>query len=776
MHPRSTAPLPRPWPRRVPDVASVAYVAVLAVWVDAGREPLAWLVGSLAVILAIASSGSDRRPSRAAGWGSAVVAASVSAHAGNRGLDALGALGAFACVSAACVAVARIPSDGGLADVRKPSPALAVIAAGVAWWVAAVERFVAPAGAIAALPGHPAAAPASWLAIVASAAALLGITEWTLRRRRLELGVVERATAMRALLVALGLAAVVAALLSSARAESVARLAVAAGGSLSCAAALRRDAVAVARAARRAIVLGLVGGSVAVFGAAVAEGSGRVWTITLATAVAVLVIGAFGSAMEGPLRPAGGAWLDAFERACDEAIRSDPAEAIRGALGALRGPTGLEAPSPELWTFHPTRVSTVDSAGYLRDAEAELPEALVLLAAAEPEAMLRTEVLDALEVRRPELRSLARWMTGRGAMLAVVVASEGETEGLLVLPQGARGEPPTLEEARALKRVADHLARACEQRGAQARMLARVLDANRRADEAEERTLLLLHERTLESSRDALAAVRLARPATVGVYSAASRAALEALERRTAVGAAVAIVAPSGVDPVPYIARAHLAGARRAAPLVLVDATSVREHDLSRWKNPDVSPLALANRGLLVLLDGAALPADVQELVARALSEKRAPWERPDALDIELALTGTTPPERLVAQGRLAAALALRLADAVTAPVELPRLRDRPEDLRAIVTDRLAREGLRVLGRPLGIEQAAFARLVDYRFPGEDAELGAVVQRLVAACASDGREIVGAVDVDALGLGRAAAAGAEGAAADERRRKDPISA
>jgi DNA-binding NtrC family response regulator len=206
---------------------------------------------------------------------------------------------------------------------------------------------------------------------------------------------------------------------------------------------------------------------------------------------------------------------------------------------------------------------------------------------------------------------------------------------------------------------------------------------------------------------------------------------------------------------------------RREAPLVLVDATIAREHDVERWKNPDVSPLALANRGLLVLLDGAALPFDVQEIIARSLSERRVPWERPDAIDVQLALTATTAPAQLVAEGRLGGALALRLGDALDAPVELPRLAERTEDLRSILTDRLAREGLRVVGRPVGIEHAAFARLVDYRFPGEDAELAAIVQRLVSLCSAAGREVVRAADVDAVGLG---------AAPGEARQKDPISA
>jgi DNA-binding NtrC family response regulator len=239
--------------------------------------------------------------------------------------------------------------------------------------------------------------------------------------------------------------------------------------------------------------------------------------------------------------------------------------------------------------------------------------------------------------------------------------------------------------------------------------------------------------------------------------------ALDALERRTAVGAPIAVLAPSGVDPVPFLARAHLAGARRDAPLVLVDATSAREHDPARWTDPGASPLALADRGMLALLDGAALPAEVQQLIARALAEKRAPWERAVPLDLQLALTAIAAPDDLVAAGRLDPALASRLADARDAPVELPRLRDRPEDLRAILTDRLAREGLRVLGRPVGIEHAAYARLVEHAFPGEDAELSAIVQRLVAQCSGD---VVRAADVDALGLAFSGAS----------RRKDPLSA
>jgi len=736
-----------PLRRYLPPLAVVGYVATLAAGADDWAEPRAWLAGLAALVVAFVAARRERAVSRVLGVGAAIVIASLGATSARAGLDACGTVGAAACAMAAAVAVARIPGSSGMVRPVRTSAAPWVVVVALAAWAALVARLAPQRGEWLAVTEHPRA----WAvgASVVTALALLAQVEVTLRRRKLELGVAERALAMRGLLGTAFVAALVVALVGRARADELGRALVAGASVLLGAAAMAADPVRVARVTRRVVVLAIVGGGVALLGAASTEGRGDAWGVTLVTAIVALAVGTVASMLEGPLRPARGAWLDAFARAAVEAQRGDPDEALRAALHALRAPGGANATSPELWTFEPTRVTTVDAAGYAREAEGELPEALALVAAAEPEATLRADVLESLEVRRPELRPLARWMNDRGALLASLVTCDGETEGVLVLPRVARDEPPTLEEVRALADTAGRLAAACRARGTRDRMLARAVEATRRAEAAEQRIELLHHERALDRGRDALAAIRLARPATIGVYSAASRMALEALERRTAVGAPIAILAPSGIDPVPMLARAHLSGARRDGPLVLVDATSAREHDVARWTDPAASPLALAHGGMLVLLDGAALPADVQQIVARALAEKRAPWERPDPLDVQLALTASAPPEALAEQGRLDGTLAARLADARESPVALPRLRDRAEDLRAILTDRLAREGLRVLGRPVGIEHAAYARLVEYPFPGEDAELAAIVQRLVAGCTGD---LIRAADVDALGL------------------------
>jgi hypothetical protein len=729
-------------------LATVGYVGALAVATSRGTEAWAWGGALAALAAAFAASRRTTRLARALGWGAAVVVASLGAGADSRGLRACADVGAMVCSLAACMAVGTIPAGTGVAKAARIPWMVGAAAAALAWSGALAADLAPEREATAWLTEH--ALAWSLGAAGVSVAAVLVLVEWTLQRRRVELGLVERALGMRGLFGTTCAAALVLYLASETPPAAAGRALIASVSVVVGAAALATDPVIVARLARRVVVLGIVGGGVALLGATAAEG--RSWAATLVTALLAMGVGAAATRLESPLRPAGGAWLDALARAADEATRGDPDEALREALRALRAPGGAAAASSELWTLDPARMTSVDAAGYAREREGALPETLVVVAAAEPEATLCADVLDALEVRRPDLRGLAKWMRDRGALTATVIACDGDTEGVLVLPRAGREEPVTLEEVRALKKAADRLAAACRARGTQARMLARAHEAGLRADAADERVEKLRHERALDVGRDALAAARLARPATVGIYAAASRMALEALERRTSAGAPIAVLAPSGVDPVPYIARAHLAGARQSAPLVLVDATSAREHDLARWQDPSASPLALADRGLLVLLDGAALPAEVQQLVARALAERRAPWQRPDPLDVELALTGVMTPDALVAARRLDAALALRLADAREAPVVLPRLRDRPEDLRAILTDRLAREGLRVLGRPLGIEHAAYAQLVDHEFPGEDAELASIVQQLVARVASAGtaEDVVRAADVRAV--------------------------
>jgi hypothetical protein len=581
-------------------------------------------------------------------------------------------------------------------------------------------------------------------------AVLMAVYWERLRAERLVLGAIERMRTAFASILALAIASVAMVIVEQSAPGPVLRTAAASAGVLASVAVLEGNAVWFARVGRRALTLLLFGGPVVLLGAIAAEGlTGFGPPAVLFAGIAALAVGTLGAWLERPLRPGEGRWIDAVASAREALARADPETSVRDALVALRGAAGSPAESPELWSLDPTRVLTIDAAGYARERSAALPPLLLQVAAGEPEVTVRAELLDALVVRRPDLRPLARWMDERGALCSTLVMREGEVCGVLVVPRGSRGTPLGLEEAYAIRSLADALSGACAGKSALARSLLRERDATARAEVAEHALARSEHAAALSGAQRALGAERHAQGATVGQYSPAVRMAQMALERRMKMGAPVVVVAPASVDPVPHLAQAHLAGSRPSTPFVVVDGTASAEHEEARWRDPVASPLALAQGGLLVLADGAALPLAIQRVVGHALAERRPPWESGEPLNIVVALTSVLPAAELIRTMRLEPALLARLEDACESPIVLPHLQDRAEDLHAILVDRLAREGLRQRGAPVGIDDAAFARLAEYAFPGGHAELTTIAQRLVAAASGD---VVHAADVDALGL------------------------
>lgn len=754
--------------RHLPLLASfpALYVGIAAVRADDMR-PFAWSLVAIAVLIAYAFARTNEHEDAAVARGRIATGMGVSIAIATAALTTRPAWAAFAREASALVAmlvalraVSLIHGDGGLApaasDARTPAllrPRVLHGAAAalliVSWGAAAIADGI---GAVRPSAGLSSSA-ASTLAAVAGVLALLvlgGFAMVVATLRRLELAAVPRALTCGG---ACALAIVVAFIFGLTDVVPT-DTAMALGGTVAAVVVIRvarsEDALALARRGRRALTLLTFGGPVAVLAALFIEG--RPMAIGVVAVAIALIVGALSSKLEEPLLPVKGTLLTALaaarEAARDREARTAMADAlarVRAACAVGLGPT--TAPSPELWLLHPTRVMTVNAAGYLIERNAELPIEIFDVALGEPYGTVRTSVLRALEVRRADLRPLLAWLEQRDAIFATVVAESADPDGLLVVPAGARTEEPTLEEVRSAKALADAFVAISQATSAKTRHLQRELELQHRIDAMDDDAARLRHTIDLEAGRHELAATRLARPATVGIYSAASRMAYEALDRRISQDAPTVIVARAGIDPVPYVARAHLAGPRKSGPFVVVDGTSSREHDLERWTNERTSPLALADRGFLFLVDGTSLPREVQVLVARAVVERRPPWERATALDVGLALSATSSIEELLASGRLAPELAARFEGGEE--IVLPGLRDRPEDLRSIVADRLAREGLRVHGRPIGIDAGAFARLVEHPWDGEDAELASVVTRLTRHVQGD---VVRAADVDALGL------------------------
>jgi DNA-binding NtrC family response regulator len=674
--------------------------------------------------------------------------------------DAGGHRAIFAIAGAALASIVAIravlaaPGLGGLAaPLRAPlriDRALALV-----WAFAVVPAL---RDALGVTFSFPLSAEASrWVALVLGFALLSLAAVHRMRRAPYELGAHVRAYGA---LVAVGCSAAIGALLSSASpfARFSAFGASLAGGAFVAAhVAEHATPLRTVKLARRAATLGIFAGPVVLVCVGVADAQGIPFRLALiVAALATALVAWFSHVFEEPMLPARGAWLRALEKAELALGEKDGEEGIAQVLSLLREPAGPQGRSPALYLLHPTRVLTVDSAGYLREKPGEAPPHLLALAREEPEATLRAISLEPLFVRRADLRPIARWLSDASYDVVTVVTHEGEPEGLLALGFGSRTDPFTLEEVVALKRVADRLASVTAARAGALRGLIREQELAKKVEEAEHRLERLAHDAEITAARHVAMTTRLEEPMALGFYSPTSRLAYDAIERRVAMGAPLVVTARSGIDPVPYVARAHLAGPRKNRPFVVVDGTRTREHDLARWTTEESSPLALAHGGLLFLVDGAALPRDVQALVGRVLAERRAPWPTAQELDIALSFSSVHSADALLEL--LDPALWDRLSEGAAQATTLPRLSERHEDLRAIVTDRLAREGLRVRGAPVGIDDHAFARLLAYSFPGEDAELRAIATRLVARLSGD---VVRGGDVDALGLGRLGDGGAE---------------
>ncbi|MFM2092261.1 MAG: hypothetical protein RLZZ127_2750 [Planctomycetota bacterium] len=146
----------------------------------------------------------------------------------------------------------------------------------------------------------------------------------------------------------------------------------------------------------------------------------------------------------------------------------------------------------------------------------------------------------------------------------------------------------------------------------------------------------------------------------------------------------------------------------------------------------DLPGRAAAAAGGTLYLDGVAdLSAGAQAWLAAWLGDRRDGDGRPLALRVVAALPDD--PTALRAGGRIRDDLLWRL-QAFT--IRMPPLRERTEDLPALVRALLARTSARI-GRPLALTDAALERLARHDWPGQVRELQLVLEE-AAALARDG--------------------------------------
>lgn len=745
-------------------VVAVGYVLFAALRTRDGTGP-AWIaMAVLPVLLALAwmwsappdrgidpVEGAVRKAARVAALGAALLVASWTGVTGTASLVVAANLGTALASIASLVALARIAAMPGL---LQPPPATrrldAVALAALMWGIALalpLARVLVPERTTMLDPvainyATTAAATGSMGLIVAAALRVRAL-------RRLELGVADRAAAALALSVVALAVSAPAALLRVAPPDQLMSVAAVLASFAVLFSCITYEPTSVARTMRTILALVLLGAPVALAGVALSLRFPQSTGLTMmSVGAAALVIGLAAPALARPFGPAGSRWLEAIQKANDAALHPDPDVALREALTTVRTVLPSDSASPVLFRASPAEALTVDRAGYLHTQDGEAPPELYELAEGEPERTIRVEAMRSLEVRRADLRPLVAWMDGRGLMAVTAVRDDEQPVGLLGLPRGKRRTPMNLEEVKGLRVLADRIGAVLGVSSALARSRAREMELRRLADRRGDEIDRLQHKLTVVAGREQVVTERLAAPLRATTYSAAAMSAHEQVLRAGSAGQPLVLHTPAGVDPVPWAAAAHLASGRKERVFLAIDGTDTGEHDLERWRDPDSSPLALANGGTLFVMDGPSLPRTVQDFIAASLAERVSPGGGAAPLDVCLSVSLHQPMTELVASGRLGSALAQWLGDAV---VPLPPLSQRVEDLRALVLERLVRLGVRWRGEPMGIDDAALGRLMEHDWPGNDHELTDVLLRAVLV--AKGKRVL-AADLDAIGFGR----------------------
>jgi transcriptional regulator with AAA-type ATPase domain len=160
-----------------------------------------------------------------------------------------------------------------------------------------------------------------------------------------------------------------------------------------------------------------------------------------------------------------------------------------------------------------------------------------------------------------------------------------------------------------------------------------------------------------------------------------------------------------------------------------------------------------ANGGTLFLDEIGELPLDMQARLLRAIESqeiRRVGGESDIAVDVRLVCATHRDLNALVAEKRFRHDLFFRITRLL---IEVPPLRSRPEDIRALTRHFLAQIAAEVGPRRLSTQ--AFARLEAHRWPGNARELSNV---LSAACAATSSPCIDAADIERV-LGQRAGRG-----------------
>ena len=185
-----------------------------------------------------------------------------------------------------------------------------------------------------------------------------------------------------------------------------------------------------------------------------------------------------------------------------------------------------------------------------------------------------------------------------------------------------------------------------------------------------------------------------------------------------------------------------------------------------------IGKFELADGGTLFLDELTEMPIALQAKLLRALQDEtieRLGGNRRVPLDIRIVAATNRDPRQAIRDGRLREDLYFRVN---VFSIEMPPLRERPDDIPALVAHFIAKHDPRRAARPLRVEDDTLARLRACAWPGNVRELENVVERALILSAGD------VLSLDGVRLegeaGASAARGVADSAASGEREAMPV--
>ncbi len=149
----------------------------------------------------------------------------------------------------------------------------------------------------------------------------------------------------------------------------------------------------------------------------------------------------------------------------------------------------------------------------------------------------------------------------------------------------------------------------------------------------------------------------------------------------------------------------------------------------------------LAQHGSIFLDEIGDVPAETQVLLLRVLQERvleRVGGNEPIPIDVRVLAATNRDLDQAVREGRIRLDLFYRLN---VFPIQVPALRQRPEDIPVLIEHFLDRLGRRMNRSVAGVSQRTLDLLGQYSWPGNVRELENLVERALIICPGNTLEI-----------------------------------